>query len=414
MNTEAAMRFTTEILRKLRLQVHMLHPGDTLESLDSGFRRMLGMEADYAQAQSVFSHWSEPNTIYKTVDLFMCSYIYFLLPRSHPPAAVVIGPYLTIDPSREMLLELAEKLGVPLAYHAAMTDYYASLPVHHDPSAIMAVVNTLGETLWGSAEAFSTVDVNYDQQSSIPGSLSAGAVAEQTDVLTRMSQLEKHYAYENELMDSVARGLTQKIDSMMSSVSHLSFQQRTPDPLRSMKNYCIICNTLLRKAAERGGVHPLYLDRFSGRYARMIENTPTLMAAHELIVDMMRSYSRLVRTHGARQFSAIVQKALTYIEMNLSGDLRLETLAQAQNISPSYLSALFRRETGQTLTGHITTQRMKAALELLKTSRLQVQTIAQLCGFSDPNYFGKLFRRIYGVTPARYRKNFSWQADGHE
>lgn len=42
---------------------------------------------------------------------------------------------------------------------------------------------------------------------------------------------------------------------------------------------------------------------------------------------------------------------------------------------------------------------MKAALQLLTTTRLQVQTIAQLCGFADPNYFGKTFRRFYGVTP---------------
>ena len=47
---------------------------------------------------------------------------------------------------------------------------------------------------------------------------------------------------------------------------------------------------------------------------------------------------------------------------------------------------------------------MKAALQLLKSTQLQIQSIAQLSGYSDPNYFGKLFKRFYGMTPQQYRK----------
>ena len=80
----------------------------------------------------------------------------------------------------------------------------------------------------------------------------------QDNVLQQMKQLEERYAYENELMDIVSKGLTQRAEVMMSSVSQLSYQSRTSDPLRNMKNYCIICNTLLRKAAEKGGEEGLY------------------------------------------------------------------------------------------------------------------------------------------------------------
>ena len=49
--------------------------------------------------------------------------------------------------------------------------------------------------------------------------------------------------------------------------------------------------------------------------------------------------------------------------------------------------------------------RMKNALHLLKTTRLQIQNIAQLCGIADPNYFTKLFKRFYGLTPTQFRKD---------
>lgn len=192
----------------------------------------------------------------------------------------------------------------------------------------------------------------------------------------------------------------------MSSVSQLNYQKRLADPLRNIKNYCIICNTLLRKAAERGGVHPLHLDRVSGHFARQIETTPTLDKSNHLIGDMIRAYCRLVRTHAGGHYSAVVQKTLTYIDANLSKELSLSGLAELMQITPGYLSSLFHRETGQTLAAHINAQRMKIALQLLGSTRLQVQNIAQLSGFSDPNYFSKQFKRHYGLTPLQYRREY--------
>lgn len=49
---------------------------------------------------------------------------------------------------------------------------------------------------------------------------------------------------------------------------------------------------------------------------------------------------------------------------------------------------------------------MKAALQLL-TTRLQIQTVAQLCGFNDPNYFSKQFKRFFGITPQQYQHSQS-------
>ncbi len=396
--------FSLALLRRMRLPVHLLQPGDPLQDLDHGLRAMLGKEADYDTAFRVALNWSHERAVYKIVDQFMCHYIYFHLPAATPPTAVVIGPYLTIDPSRAMLLEQAERLGIPLQSLPLQSDFYASLPVYNDPSAIMAVVSVFGEVLWGSAESFEMVDVNEEQERPLPTSVSPDHLIEQENILQQMKQMEERYAFENELMDIVAKGLTNRAEIIMSSVSRLNYQQRLADPLRNMKNYCIICNTLLRKAAQQGGVHPLYLDRMSSQYARTIENSPTLEKCSLLISEMIRAYCRLVRTHSGQQYSAVVQKTLTFIDANLSGDLSLSVLAGLMQITPGYLSTLFHRETGHTLAEHITGQRMKVALQLLRSTRLQVQTIAQLCGFSDPNYFSKQFKRIYQVTPLQYRQ----------
>ena len=119
---------------------------------------------------------------------------------------------------------------------------------------------------------------------------------------------------------------------------------------------------------------------------------------------MFHAYCRLVRKKSLKGYSPPVQKAIALIDADLSGSLNLRTLAHSLNISSSYLSSLFKKETGQTLTDYIASRRMDLARHLLSRTKLQVQTVAQYCGISDVNYFSKLFKRHHGATPREYRQ----------
>ena len=396
-----------DILRKLRLPVNLIRYGGDVSPLDSGFRKNIGMQAEYETAVAIARLWADGNTIYKMCDRFRCGYFYFILPDDPELTYVVVGPYLTDDLSHDALLELSEQLGLDMKHFESLVEHFASMPVYTDPTVIMAVLTALAEVIYGGPEAFSVVDVNIEQLDNLPPIRRNDMPIEQDNILERMEQLEKRYAYEDELMETVARGLTQQAEQMLASVSQLSYQKRTHDLLRNMKNYCIICNTLLRKAAQNGGVHPLHLDRISSQYAQRTDSAATTEQANSLIIEMIRNYCRLVHSNSTRQYSAIVQKTMTYIDANLSGDLSLNMLAELMSVSPGYLSTIFHRETGATLADHISTRRMRAALHMLKTTRLQIQSIAQLSGYSDPNYFSKLFKRFYGITPQQYRKGQS-------
>ncbi len=390
--------FMLAVLDKLRIRAQVCEEDAPPAIVDCGLRALLGLEDDFIQTLLVRRMWNRDRTIYKIMDQFMCNYIYFRLPGT---SAVIIGPYLTIDPSRETLLEQAERMGIQMQFLPQQADYYAGLPVYNDPSAILSVVYTFAEHLWGDASAFGAVDVNYEQLAHTRPA--ADAPIEQENILQQMKLMEDRYAYEAEMMDYVSRGLSNRVEIMLSSVSRLNYRQRLADPLRNMKNYCIVCNTLMRKAAQQGGVHPLHLDRTSSQYARAIEAAPTLDACGDLLTDMIRAYCRLVHNHKTSHYSATVQKVITYIDANLSGDLSLPTLSAQMAVSPGYLSTLFHRETGTALSEYILSLRMESALRLLSTTHLQVQTIAQLCGYGDPNYFGKLFRRRFGITALQYR-----------
>jgi YesN/AraC family two-component response regulator len=219
--------------------------------------------------------------------------------------------------------------------------------------------------------------------------------------------MERRYHYENELMDAVTHGQSRKLATLFSAVAEDSdgyFQKRVPDPLRNAKNYCIIMNTLLRKAAERGGVHPIHLDSLSSSYALKIEQLQNAKNTRELMSEMFSSYCRLVRKHSMKSYSPIVQKVILLIDSDLSANLSLSSLAATQNVSPGYLSTIFKRETGKTITEYISDERIKLASRLLTTTHLQVQTIALHCGIIDVQYFSKTFKKKTGKTPKEYRE----------
>ena len=158
-----------------------------------------------------------------------------------------------------------------------------------------------------------------------------------------------------------------------------------------------------RKAAEQGGVHPVYIDQMSSSFALKIEQISSPAAGPALIAQIAQGYCRLVRTHATKKYSAPIQNAIFLIEGNLSNDLSLSRLAKELNVNSSYLSTLFKKETGKTVTDYIAHRRIGQARHLLDTTRLQVQTVGQHCGFEDVHYFSKVFKRLTGMTPKQYR-----------
>lgn len=87
-----------------------------------------------------------------------------------------------------------------------------------------------------------------------------------------------------------------------------------------------------------------------------------------------------------------------------SGDVSLNTLAKHVSVSPSYLSTLFRRVTGRTISTYITDVRIDRAKELLRTTSMRTSEISCAVGYSDPNYFNAVFKRHENKSPTQYRR----------
>lgn len=402
---ESELQFLQDTLKKCRIPAFLINSDDKFDGESEDVFKALFDEVKFFRLSvGSFLEKAESKIIYKLTTSFKLCYLFMLLPQRTRENLLVIGPFLPKALDARKIFEIGEKNFVSPQNQKLLEGYFASIPILSDTSHIFAMLDTFAETIWGGSQSYSLVDLNgeiisdYRRENALDGE-------GEKDVLLSMELMERRYAFENELMRAVSQGHDHKISGFFSEIGTMAFERRISDPLRDLKNYCIIMNTLLRKAAESGGVHPLYLDEISSFYAIKIEQLTSAAGVQELMSEMYRAYCRLVRKHSMKNYSTPVRRAIATIHADLAGKLSLHILAEKQNLSPGYLSTVFKKETGKTITDYILSERMQLAMHLLGTTRLQIQTVALHCGIMDVQYFSKLFKKYAGKTPKEYRES---------
>ncbi|MCX6983519.1 MAG: helix-turn-helix transcriptional regulator, partial [Lentisphaerae bacterium] len=118
-----------------------------------------------------------------------------------------------------------------------------------------------------------------------------------------------------------------------------------------------------------------------------------------LILSVMRNKGRIDEGGRAALCRTIVAGSITDPSLNV------KKIAVLIKCSPDYLSHAFHIETGMKLTEYINQQRTDMSKELLESSLLSVKEIAWACGYSDPGYFTRVFRKRMDISPRAYRRN---------
>lgn len=116
-------------------------------------------------------------------------------------------------------------------------------------------------------------------------------------------------------------------------------------------------------------------------------------------------YRHSVKTGVYEKRSPRIQDALQYIKHHFAEDIALKQVAEHAYLSVSHLQRLLKQATGSSFTSYVQHLRIKKSNELLKTTSMTVQQIANAVGYQDMKYFHELFRLKTGMTPQEYRKN---------
>lgn len=406
MNFDRELGFAEKLLHHFRVRLRYItkeNPEVFPASQGVGLQDILNYSFDEATVFHLIDEHCKPNTFYRIRNTLLCQYILFRIPVCEKTVFAYIGPYTLAPIEKNEIMKLAETFKVSPANIDQLEQFYASIPLIQDENTILTLLYTLGEFLWGNADNFSIVD-EFLFADSVPDTFIP--LPEQTpeEAQINIQLMEQRYEMEGKLMQAVSSGSLHKAELILSQFSSMQIEMRTDNPIRDYKNYGIIMNTLLRKAAEKAAVHPVQIHAISSQFARKIELITSYASYSNLLKEMIRKYCLLVKNHSLKCYSMLVRKVITDINYDLTADLSLKTEAALLNVNPSYLSTLFKKETGYTLTEYVNRKRIDHAIFLLNSTDMQVQTIASYCGIPDVNYFTKMFKKMIGKTPKEYRQ----------
>jgi two-component system response regulator YesN len=157
-----------------------------------------------------------------------------------------------------------------------------------------------------------------------------------------------------------------------------------------------------QKAFLSGGM--TYFFRYRKDYLQTVIQIDNYEELRKWFIDKVTEACRNIITKKEEQASGIIKRAKAYIAENYHKDISLEDVSRTVDISSYYFSKLFKEETGENFIEYLTNIRIEQAKKLLQNRDLSIKTICVETGYSDPNYFSRIFKKQVGVTPTEYRE----------
>ncbi len=137
-------------------------------------------------------------------------------------------------------------------------------------------------------------------------------------------------------------------------------------------------------------------------YSSLLDLEPA--ALQKWLTEISLSFRESLISARSKSTQSFVIKAQEYVRENYADvELSLDRVCNALNVSNSYFSTVFKKETGKSFIGYLTDYRMEQASRLLLETNEKNYIIAKRVGYADPNYFSYVFKRQFGVSPSKYR-----------
>jgi two-component system, response regulator YesN len=227
-----------------------------------------------------------------------------------------------------------------------------------------------------------------------------------------------------QLEDSTFVPLNGAPDKATDSISNESQQRLTRGLARSTESAALIeIHAALDQLHRHGARQPVIMQTLDDLFHILRQHVDLETADHLPVYENIATMVRACRTYGelaawvAAQMRMIVDhprnpatprelvaKLITRIQTAYWEDITLQAFAAEHGISVAYLSRLFKDRAGTTFSDYQIQVRIAKAKELLARQDLRLIDVSALVGYSDPKYFGQLFRRVAGMSPRDYQR----------
>lgn len=235
-------------------------------------------------------------------------------------------------------------------------------------------------------------------------------------VFTAQEQTLHHNSYDQEVREQLAIELGDA-EMLKEAVNETKTGQvgivAKDDPLRNHKDIGIVVITLACRSAMRSGVLPEIAYTLSDNYINKIEkinSVPEVIAFYRaaefhycsVVHDMITQTD----SNEEHQYSLHISRCKKYIFAHLHGRITVSEIASALRLNTAYLSNIFSKYEGITISRYIIKQKIKLIKNMLVYSPYTLSQIAFYFGFVSQSHLGAEFRKEVGCTPGQYRRKY--------
>jgi two-component system response regulator YesN len=173
-----------------------------------------------------------------------------------------------------------------------------------------------------------------------------------------------------------------------------------------LKLFCLIETfaQIIRETWEENAVEEQIISEFTYTVEELMDRSTTEARLIQRFQDAVEYYFRKVLEQRRQNGSASIREAKQYLAEHYRENPSLEEVADRVGMSPTYLSAMFKKEVGIGFSDYLIQLRCEEAKRLIRTTQEPLAAVAEAVGYQDPKYFSRIFRKTVGIKPSEYRK----------
>lgn len=239
-------------------------------------------------------------------------------------------------------------------------------------------------------------------------------------IFSQRENSTKHSPYEKEFeyYECVKEGNIKRLSEIITDLGGEGTGKLSADALQNIKYHFVISVALVTRYCVEGGLEMETAYNMSDYYINKGDLCSSIEEVNALNRVMVKNFASKMSAHAVQKvYSRQATICMDYIFNNLHSRLTVESVADVLNLSAGYLSRMFHKEVGITVSGYIIEKRIQAAENLLKYSDYSSLDIANYLCFSSHSHFISVFKEHTGMTPGQYRNKYyrnDWTSSEHK
>ena len=303
--------------------------------------------------------------------------------------AMLCGPALIIDSEDFIRNDLISGKNLPASDVFRLMKQAAEIP-----SITTERARSLSELLYFTAAGIS--DLNYlEYKLHQEDSEQQKEISEYIQYIKKMEKSEaeiSRYPFEKEtdLIDYIENGESGRAREVLNEILGNVFFSSGGD-IKVIRARILELVVLLSRAAVRGGADAEQIFGMNYQYISRINSFSSIDAIASWLSRVIVKFSELVFDMRDIKHADAIQGAMQYVRENFQNKISLDEAADSVNLSPSYLSKLFKKELDQNFNAYLNQVRVEKSKNYLLNTDIPLIDIAGMCGFEDQSYFSKVF-----------------------